>query len=320
LDVGVLRPHRHLLKVPILRPQLLDFRPDRIGGGSPGHVDEVGSVIVEVFLPEHELTLKLLSRRALHELKLVPTAGATISSLAQRRGDCTMGERNGKRVLVMPRSADSLRGQQRDAAVKNEALVLQDAILGSLDILDLFDDSGRVVLVANGELQAVNSEHLRMIIEELFVTKHVVRKGLRHEVEYQPVRPNEMAVRALLRAEPRDGGLIGRLPRLEVEQPQVQAPPEPAPVFMQPGSREEAEFLAGQRGYQRLANTDARTELESRRGREVSERYANQRRQAAATAGTPVETVVVESYPIYAPPPNGEDTAAQETESMTRSS
>jgi hypothetical protein len=44
--------------------------------------------------------------------------------------------------------------QRRDSATKNEALVLRDAICEALDVLDLFDESGRVVLVANGELQA----------------------------------------------------------------------------------------------------------------------------------------------------------------------
>jgi hypothetical protein len=113
--------------------------------------------------------------------------------------------------------------------------------------------------------------------------------------------PSEMAVRALQTKEPRDGGLLGRLPVLQVEQPQMPMPPEPAPVF-EPGSQLEAEYLAGQRGYARVMNTSERTALEIQRGREVSERYAKQQQQQTA-AEAPIETVVVESYPIYAPPP-----------------
>jgi hypothetical protein len=121
-----------------------------------------------------------------------------------------MGEndkRDGRRVVIMPRSSDGLRGQQRDAAVKSEALALSDAIVGALDIIDLFQHEGGIVLVANGEVRNVNSELLPWLIEASFVEKHVVRKllGLRHEVEYRPVSPSEQAVRALLRAEPREG-------------------------------------------------------------------------------------------------------------------
>jgi hypothetical protein len=207
----------------------------------------------------------------------------------------------------MPNSADGLRGQQRDAATKSEALVLADAICGALDIIDLFQHEGGVVLVANGELQVVHAGHLRTIVESLFATKSVVQREGRLEVNYPPVSPSEMSIRAMLTKEPRDGGLIGRLPILQIEQlrvaqPETVAPPEP--VFI-PGSREEAEYLTSKRVAARYANPGARTELESQRGAEVSARYARQQQQAAAATEPPI---VVESYPIYAPPVEATET------------
>ena len=114
----------------------------------------------------------------------------------------------GRRVLVMPRSVPDLRGSARDIALKNEAVVLRDALVGALDILDLFENAGGIVLVAGGEVRNIGSAELRWIISETFVTKHVVRKlpGLKHEVEYRPVQPSELAVRALLRAPANEGG------------------------------------------------------------------------------------------------------------------
>jgi hypothetical protein len=54
----------------------------------------------------------------------------------------------------------------------------------------------------------IGSEQLRWIISETFVEKHVIRKlpGLKYEVEYRPVQPSELAVRALLRAPANEGG------------------------------------------------------------------------------------------------------------------
>src|SRR6516162_10106545 len=88
-----------------------------------------------------------------------------------------------RRVIAMPRSAPDLRGQQRETATKNEALVLREAICGALDIFDLFQHEGGIVWVAKGELQVVNSDLLRWLIEATFVEKHVMRTlpGPRYE-------------------------------------------------------------------------------------------------------------------------------------------
>jgi hypothetical protein len=200
-----------------------------------------------------------------------------------------------RRVVIMPTSSDGLRGQQRDTAAKNEALVLRDAIRGALDIIDLFQHEGGIVLVANGEVRNVGSELLRWIIEATFVEKVVARKllGSRHEVEYRPVNPSEQAVRALLRAEAKEGGLLGQLPVLRVEEPQLTAAPVTAPEApkFEPHPVEQA---AGARQVARYANAGARLELEKARGAEVVENY-RQSRQVA------VEAPVEESIPFHAP-------------------
>jgi hypothetical protein len=145
---------------------------------------------------------------------------------------------------------------------------------------------------------------MRWILAETFATKAVVQKGLGYEVEYRPVNPNEMAIRAMLTKEPRDGGLIGRLPRLEIEQPQAPVmPPEPEPSFL---PDDHPEVIASRRAAARYSNQNERTALESARGAEKSAEFA--RRQAAAAAGEKfgetqvAEPQIVESYPVFAPP------------------
>jgi hypothetical protein len=209
-----------------------------------------------------------------------------------------------RRIIAnMPRSSDGLRGQQRDSATKVEALALQSAICGALDVLDLFDEGGRVVLVANGELQAINAKYLRVILESLFATKAVVRKlpGLKYEVEYRPINPSEAAVRALLRADQRDGGLLGRLPVLVVETQGFAALSLAPPAA--PGLPDDhPEVLASRRTQTRYADSDARRELEIARGREVGERYRLRQQAAAVDPSTKPQELIVEKYPVFAPP------------------
>jgi hypothetical protein len=226
-----------------------------------------------------------------------------------------MGDKlDSRRVLIMPTSAEGLRGQQRDAAVKNEALVLADAIVSALDVIDLFEHQGGLVLVANGEVRNVNSELLRWLIEASFVQKHVVRKlpGLGHEVELRPVNSNEMSIRAMLTKEPREGGLIGRLPVLQIEMPQLEvAAPQKQPLIVETAP---AEHAAGRAAVARHANSDERRRLEIERGAQVVERY-RQGRQAAVEPSTRAQEPVEESYPIRFAADGG-DATAQETKDV----
>ena len=201
----------------------------------------------------------------------------------------------GRRVLMMPKNPDGLRGQQRDTATKVEALALQKAIIDSLDILHLFDEGERPVLVAGGEVRNIGSEQLRWIISETFVTKHVVRKlpGLKCEVEHRPVYPSEMAVRALLTKEPNEGGLRGKLPVLEVETQGFTAPAAPEPPAALGLPDDPPEILAGRRTAARYADSDKKRELEMKRGAEVVERY--RRGQQVAPAVQPP----AEDHPVF---------------------
>jgi hypothetical protein len=135
---------------------------------------------------------------------------------------------------------------------------------------------------------------LRWLIEATFVEKRVVQTlpGLRHEVELRPVSPSEMAVRAMLTKEPREGGLIGRLPVLQVET-QGFAVAAPAAARQSAMMGDSVECARGAEVVARRANAGARLELEKARGAEVVARY--QGRPAA------VETPVEESIPVFAP-------------------
>jgi hypothetical protein len=179
--------------------------------------------------------------------------------------------------------------------------VLADAIIDSLDVLDLFDMDSQPVLIANGDLRVVNSELLRWICQESFCTKQAVQKimvtgAVGYVIEHRPVQPSEMAIRTMLTKGPKEGGLIGRLPPLKIEESRHEAAPptaEPTPVLDERG---QLEYAAGQRALARFANPEARTQLEMARGAEVLAKYQNQR--------AAVEPPVVEEHQVFAGKPN----------------
>jgi hypothetical protein len=140
-----------------------------------------------------------------------------------------MNEELGARsVVILPGSGDGLRGPARTIAITAEAKAIADAIAGALDRIDIFEDGGRLVLLAGGGLHNVNAEVLRAILRANFATKHLVTAGGGLSVEYRPVEVSELVVRTLLTAPPRDGGLLGRVPMAQMEAPrQVE---EAAPV------------------------------------------------------------------------------------------
>jgi hypothetical protein len=128
---------------------------------------------------------------------------------------------NGRIVVILPGSADGLRGPQRTIAIANEARALADAIVGALDRIDIFDNGGGgLVLLAGGGLHNVNAEVLRAILRANFATKHIVNTATGLNVEYRPVEVSELVVRTLLTAPARDGGLLERVPAVQMEAPQ----------------------------------------------------------------------------------------------------
>jgi hypothetical protein len=180
----------------------------------------------------------------------------------------------GRTVVIMPGSADGLRGSARTSAITAEARCLADAIVARLDVIDLFELDGRLTLVAGGEPHNVNAEILREIIRANFASKHIVnarspdqvRGGL--AVEYRPVEVSEPVVRVLLTAAVRDGRLIGRVPMAAMEAPRQLA--EPAEVAEPAVISNPVEHAAGQRALARHAGgaSGERTRLEVERGQQ----------------------------------------------------
>jgi hypothetical protein len=170
----------------------------------------------------------------------------------------------GRIVLILPASADGLRGQQRTTAVANEARVLADAIVARLDVIDLFDD-GQLILVAGGGLHHVNAEILREIIRTNFVSKCIVNTGTGLAIKYRPVEVSELVVRTLLTAPPHQGGLVGRVPPVMMEAPRQLAEPAEVVVPSNP-----VEHEAGQRALARHAGgaSGERTRQEIERGKQ----------------------------------------------------
>jgi hypothetical protein len=127
---------------------------------------------------------------------------------------------DGRRIVILPSSGDGRPGPARTIAITAEARCLADAIVGALDRIDMFDDGGgRLVLVAGGGLHPVNGVVLREILRANFATKHIVNAATGLEVAFRPVEVSELVIRTLLTAPPRDGGLIGRVPMVQMEAP-----------------------------------------------------------------------------------------------------
>jgi hypothetical protein len=75
----------------------------------------------------------------------------------------------------------------------------------------------------------VNAEVLREILRTNFATKHLVAAGAGLSVEYRPIEVSELVIRTLLTAPVQDGGLLGRVPPVQMEAPR-QVVEEAAPV------------------------------------------------------------------------------------------
>jgi hypothetical protein len=136
---------------------------------------------------------------------------------------------DGRRIVILPSSAGGLRGPARTIALTAEARCLADAIVARLDRIDLFDDGGRLVLIAGGGLHNVNAEILREILRANFATKHIVNAATGLEVTFRPVEVSELVIRTLLTAPPQDGGLGGRVPLAMPEPREMAAVPEAEP-------------------------------------------------------------------------------------------
>jgi hypothetical protein len=149
-------------------------------------------------------------------------------------------EKMSNTVVILPGSPDGLRGSARTLAATAEAKVLAGAIAGRLDRIDLFEMDGGFVLLAAGELRPVGGEALRGIIRSNFVTKNLrIGAGGTVEKVFVPVEPSEGAIRQLLTAPVREGGLQGLLPPVIMAAPRQHEPQQP--VNLLPETRREVE-------------------------------------------------------------------------------
>jgi hypothetical protein len=137
-------------------------------------------------------------------------------------------------VVILPGTADGLRGPARSIALTAEAKVLSDALVGMTERLHLFEADGRTMLLAGGGFHIVSGEVLQEVIRANLVRKGVRNAGTAeapiYEIAYTPVEANAMAVRIMLTEPAEKGGLAGRLPVVALEelQPQGAAPQETA--------------------------------------------------------------------------------------------
>jgi hypothetical protein len=263
----------------VFLPELSQRGLEGIGGGAPSEVDKLVAVILSVGLRNHLEALKSPWRTYSHKTRIR-----------------AMGEnenRDGRKVLVLPNSPEGLFGPHRRAAVETMALLLSNAIADSLDRIPMFNRGGQPVLLIDGALRVVNAELLGWLVEAHFTTPHVVEKAGRLELEYRGVRANEMVLRHMLvTTEGKHGGLLGRLPVLRVEEPQVaveEKPQKATPSLLD----DHPEVIAGRRELAKHADAAARLELEKARGAETLAKY--QGRQAA------VETPMEDSIPMHLP-------------------
>jgi hypothetical protein len=174
----------------------------------------------------------------------------------------------GRTVVILPGGADALRGPARTIAVTAQAQVLANAVVNALDRIDLFEIDGGLVLLVDGDLRPVSNEILREVIRENFVTKQLrIAADGAVEKSYAPVEPAETAIRQMLTAPVKEGGLIGRLPPVQVTTaPQVAAEPQAGLPDDHP------ETIAGRRALARHAGIGTHQEIEA--GRAAAAKFA----------------------------------------------
>jgi hypothetical protein len=129
---------------------------------------------------------------------------------------------NDRTVVILPGSADGLRGPARSIALTAEARVFSAALAGMTERLHLFEADGRIMLLAEGGFHVVNGEILTEIIHANLVRKGVRNAGTAaspvYEIAYTGVEANALTLRIMLTEPPEKGGLAGRLPVVALEE------------------------------------------------------------------------------------------------------
>jgi hypothetical protein len=121
-----------------------------------------------------------------------------------------MDDKLGDRKLYLPRGRDS----------REDLCCLADTIAGSE--AGLFNEDEAPIWIVAGERVMVTPAALRKICTRYLVTRHQRKTADGWEVEYRPYEPDEMTLRALLRARDwQDGSLVQRLPKTPSAQQQL---------------------------------------------------------------------------------------------------
>jgi hypothetical protein len=244
---------------------------ESIGGSPPREIEEFVAIIFAILLRQHGCILKLLWKTYSHRMRIR-----------------TMGDELGRKVLVLPGNPEGLFGPHRRNAIETMASFLSAAIADSLDRIPMFDRDGQPVLV-----QVVNNRMLAWVLDGYFCTMHVVERAGRLEVEYRGAAVNEMVLGHMLREEEtKRGGLLGRLPRLVIERPQVMAVEEKPQVATSNLPEVQRELAAGAAQVARHADADKKRELEMARGAERVAYFEGRRAPIAPPA-------VEESIPVF---------------------
>ena len=126
---------------------------------------------------------------------------------------------NGRR-LYLPRGRDP----------REDLCILADTIATSE--ADLFNQDGHPIWITAGKCVSIIPAVLRDICTRYVATKHPRETANGWEVEYRAYEPDEMTLRALLKAKTlEEGGLVQRLPKMPGE-----------PVRLTARQREEVQF------------------------------------------------------------------------------
>jgi hypothetical protein len=179
------------------------------------------------------------------------------------------------RALVNPQlSAMPPSGSDRAIWKVSEARTFTEALVSIPERVHLFAEDGGLKVFLDGGVHVLNAERLHRVIRENCVTKHLVTREGKLEIEFRPAEANAMVLRDMLWNDKLDGGLRGRVPDLAVEAPRQAPPPPQGPGL----PADHPEVLAGQRAAARWAaqGSNAHLQQEIEAGQRATAKYRAQ--------------------------------------------
>jgi hypothetical protein len=160
------------------------------------------------------------------------------------------------RALVNPQlGAMPPSGSDKALWQVREARTFTDALVSIPERVHLFAEDGGLRVLLDGGVHVLNAERLHRVIRENCVTKHLVTRDGKLEIEFRQADANATVLQEMLRNRKEDGGLRGRVPDILVEAPR-QAPPPQEPPSNHP------EAVAGRRTAARWAELGSNARLQ----------------------------------------------------------